>query len=447
VLTFLDLWDLGEFNQKGHVATSWGTKAQLSALSANASTYGISLLADGVINQRGGADASKTCSAHKVNPTSRLQSISGTQNILAWVDYEFPGRGTTYSSKKWGCNDFSAIDYDDITKELAIWKIDGQNDQFATDVSTENGNYDYLVLGDVAYENPSVQEDVKAWGSWVTEQLSLGGFRLDAAKHISKAFLNDWVSSVASSKSNMLFIAEYLTGDVSVVQSFVNGFSTAISVFDTPLQTKFHDFSTGAQTDMTSVLQNTWSASTPKQAVMYVNNHDTQVGQALEVLNVAGWFIPLAYALMLLRNTAAYPCLFYGDIYGVYDGSGSFTAPTYGSQIADLALARKYFAYGTQTDYFNDASTIGWTRQGNTAHPEGLAVIMTNAQSGNKSKRMNVGTQHAGEVWSSLFGGSGQVTIGSDGFATFVTGARTINMYTRASASQRSDFGSWDISI
>ncbi|KAK5097818.1 hypothetical protein LTR24_002074 [Lithohypha guttulata] len=425
-----DLWDLGEFNQKGHVATSWGTKAELSALSANATAHGIRLLADGVLNQRAGADASKTCSAHK-----------------AWVDYEFPGRGTTYSSKKWSCNDFSAIDYDDITKQSAIWKIDGQNNAFAKDVSTGNGNYDYLTLGDVAYENPSVQEDVKAWGSWVTKQLNLGGFRLDAAKHMSKAFLNSWMSSVASSNSNMLFIAEYLTGDVSVVQSFVNGFSTAISVFDTPLQTKFHDFSTGAQTDMTSVLKNTWLASKPKQAVMYVNNHDTQIGQALEVLNVAGWFTPLAYALMLLRDTAGYPCLFYGDIYGVYDGSGSFTAPPHSTQIADLALARKYFAYGTQTDYFDDASTIGWTRQGDTDHPEGLAVIMTNAQNGDKTKRMNVGTQHAGEVWSSLFGGSGKVSIGSDGFATFVAGARTVNMYTRADASQRGDFDSWNISI
>lgn len=447
VLTPLDLWDLGEFNQKGHVATSYGTKDELVALADNATALGITLLADGVLNQRSGADAPATCSAHKVNPTNRLESISGSQDIEAWVDFRYPGRGTTYSNKTWGCNDFSAVDSDDSTKENAIWKIDGQNNAFATDVSTENGNYDYLTLADVAYANPSVQEDVKAWGTWINEQLSLGGFRLDAAKHISQAFLNDWISSVSSSNSDLLFIAEYLTGDVSVIQSFVDGFSTAISVFDTPLQTRFHEFSTGEVTDMRSVLDYTWLASKPEQAVMYVNNHDTQIGQGLASLNVAGWFTTLAYALVLLRDTAGHPCLFYGDLYGVYDESGSFTAPPYGTQIADLALARKYFAYGSQTDYFDDASTIGWTRQGDSDHPEGLAVIMTNAQDGDKMKRMNVGSQHAGEVWSSLFGGIGEVTIGSDGFAEFVAGAGTVNMYTRADASQRGDFDSWDIDI
>ena len=417
-------------------------------MSDNATALGIKLLADGVLNQRSGADASLTCSAHKVNPTNRLESISGTQDIKAWVNFEYPGRGTKYSNKTWGCNDFSGVDYDDITKESAIWKIDGQDNAFATDVSTENGNYDYLVLADVAYANPSVQEDVKAWGSWVTEQLSLGGFRLDAAKHISQAFLNDWISSVASSaNSELLFVAEYLTGDVSTVQSFVDGFSTAISVFDTPLQSKFHSFSTRDQTDMRTVLDNTWLSSKPEQAVMYVNNHDTQIGQALDTLNVAGWFTPLAYALTLLRDTTGYPSVFYGDLYGVYDDSGSLTAPPYGTLIADLALARKYFAYGTQTDYFDDTNTIGWTRQGDSEHPDGLAVIMTNAQDGDKTKRMNVGTQHAGEVWSSLFGGSGEVTIGSDGFAEFIAGAQTVNMYTKADATQRGEFDSWDISI
>ncbi|KAK5952696.1 hypothetical protein OHC33_006288 [Knufia fluminis] len=442
-----DLWDLGEFNQRGHVATSYGTKDELVALSNNATALGIKLLGDAVLNQRTGADASMTCSAHKVDPANRLQSTSGTQDIKAWVSYQYPGRGTTYSDKSWGCDDFSAIDYDDITKESAIWKIDGENNEFATDVSDEHGNYDYLVLADVAFANPSVQEDIKKWGSWVTEQLGLGGFRLDAAKHISQAFLNDWISSVSSDKSDLLFVAEYLTGDPSVVQSFVDGFDSPVSVFDTPLQTNFNQFSTGEKTDMATVFDYTWLANKPEQAVTYVNNHDTQVGQALETLWVEGWFTPLAYALILLRDTDSYPSLFYGDMYGIYDDAGTFTAAPYGTQIGDLAFARKYFAYGTQTDYLNDASTIGWTRQGISDHPEGLAVVMTNAQDGDKTKRMNVGKQHAGETWSSLFGGGGEVTIGSDGFADFVAGARTVNMYTRADASQRSKFTSWSTSI
>lgn len=440
-----DLWDLGEFDQKGHVATSYGTKDGLVALSQNATSLGMSLLADGVLNQRSGADAATPCSAHKVNPTNRLESISSTQTISAWVNSTFPGRAGKYSSKKWGCNDFSAVDYDDTTKEDAIWKIDGVNNSFASDVSTENGNYDYLVLADVAYANPSVQQDVKAWGTWVTSELSLGGFRLDAAKHISKAFLSEWVSTVKQA-ADLLIVAEYLTGDPSGVQDYVDGFADQISVFDTPLQTKFHNFATGDQTDLTTILSDTWLSTKPDQAVTYVMNHDTQEGQALSSLIVEGWFMPLAYALILLRESG-YPCIFYADLYGQYDGSGNFAAPPYAKQIADLALARKYFAYGTQADYFNNATEIGWTRQGNDDHPDGLAVVMSNAQGGTQAIRMNVGSQHAGETWSSLFGGEGVVTITQDGTANFVAGAGTVNIFTRSDAAQRAEFDSWDTSI
>jgi hypothetical protein len=37
------------------------------------------------------------------------------------------------------------------------------HNDFATDVSPENGNYDYLTLIDVAYDNAAVREDVKLW--------------------------------------------------------------------------------------------------------------------------------------------------------------------------------------------------------------------------------------------------------------------------------------------
>lgn len=439
-----DLYDLGEFDQKGQVATSYGTKDELIALSQNASTFGISLLADGVLNQRSGADAATPCLAHKVNPTNRLESISSSQEISAWVSYTFPGRGGQYSNLTYGCDSFSAIDYDDTTKESAIWKIEGTDNDFATDVSTENGNYDYLVLADVAYLNPTVQQEVKNWGLWIRDQLNLSGFRLDAAKHIHQSFLSDWVHEVKAGNENMLFIAEYLTGDPSVVKNFTDGFQDQISVFDTPLQTAFHNLATGSG-DLSTIFDHTWVSTRPDQAVTYVMNHDTQEGQALSSLIVDGPFLPIAYAFILLRE-AGYPCIFYADLFGQYDDSGTFTGPPYAKEIADLALARKYFAYGAQTDYFEQANVVGWTRQGDVSHA-GLAVVVNNGANEDLSLTMNVGGQHAGETWSSLFGGSGAVTIAKDGTATFVAGAGTVNMYTIADAIQRVEFDSWDSSI
>lgn len=119
-----DLWDLGEFNQKGSVATSYGTKSQLEQLSSEAANLGISLLADGVLNQRSGAEKSVTCKAHLVNNDNRLETMSDSKEIKAWVGFEYAARGGKYSSKQWGCDDFSAVDYDDISKEHGIWKIE-----------------------------------------------------------------------------------------------------------------------------------------------------------------------------------------------------------------------------------------------------------------------------------------------------------------------------------
>jgi hypothetical protein len=43
-------WDLGEFDQKGAVATRWGTKDNLLRLAAAAKHAGIDLVLDAVLN-------------------------------------------------------------------------------------------------------------------------------------------------------------------------------------------------------------------------------------------------------------------------------------------------------------------------------------------------------------------------------------------------------------
>ncbi|KAG8696369.1 hypothetical protein FRC09_008547, partial [Ceratobasidium sp. 395] len=45
-----DLWDLGEFNQKGTIATRWGTKQELIQAIRVAKEHGIDVLIDAVLN-------------------------------------------------------------------------------------------------------------------------------------------------------------------------------------------------------------------------------------------------------------------------------------------------------------------------------------------------------------------------------------------------------------
>lgn len=50
---------------------------------------------------------------------------------------------------------------------------------------------------------------------------------------------------------------------------------------------------------------------------------------------------------------------------------------------------RRDYAYGIQYDYFDHPNTVGWTRLGDSEHPESMAVVMGNGDAG--TKWMNVG--------------------------------------------------------
>ena len=62
-----DLWDLGEFNQKGTVRTKYGTKEELIDAINELHKYGINVYLDAVLNHKGGADE-----------TERFLAIEGT---------------------------------------------------------------------------------------------------------------------------------------------------------------------------------------------------------------------------------------------------------------------------------------------------------------------------------------------------------------------------------
>ena len=66
---------------------------------------------------------------------------------------------------------------------------------------------------------------------------------------------------------------------------------------------------------MRTIFNNTLVAENPNSAVTFVDNHDTEPGQALQSW-IDDWFKPLAYSLILLRKDGL-PCVFYGDYYGI----------------------------------------------------------------------------------------------------------------------------------
>lgn len=84
-----DLYDLGEFEQKGSRPTKWGTKEELRQLVQEANQHGIRVLFDTVLNHKAAADHSEIVPATRVDPKSK--SLSACRSPVHQF-YMTPGR-------------------------------------------------------------------------------------------------------------------------------------------------------------------------------------------------------------------------------------------------------------------------------------------------------------------------------------------------------------------
>jgi alpha-amylase len=87
-----DLFDLGEFDQKGSVATKYGDKAQLHAAIDALHSHGIAVLLDVVVNHKMGADEKEAIRVNRVNEQDRTQIDDTVLECEAWTRYTFPAR-------------------------------------------------------------------------------------------------------------------------------------------------------------------------------------------------------------------------------------------------------------------------------------------------------------------------------------------------------------------
>ena len=70
-----DLYDLGEFDQKGTVATRWGTKDELVDLSHAAKAHCIGLVFDAVLGHKAAADYTQEVEAQRVDSDGMLSGF------------------------------------------------------------------------------------------------------------------------------------------------------------------------------------------------------------------------------------------------------------------------------------------------------------------------------------------------------------------------------------
>jgi alpha-amylase len=426
-----DLFDLGEFDQKGSVRSKYGTKDEFAAAVKAAQDVGIRIYADAVFNHKMGADAEEETEAKPYNPDNRNEAVGDYQKIKAWTHFTFPGRSGKYSTMEWHWYHFTAIDhndYDQGSHAIYVFKDKG----FDGEVDLEKGNFDYLMGCDLDMEHPEVRGELVYWGDWLVKTTGVDGFRFDAVKHVRAEFFRDWLNEVSSKSGKDLFaVGEYWSYEVEALHHFIATTNGRVTLFDAPLHHNFHVASkSGNGYDMRTIFDGSLVQDQPTLAVTLVDNHDSQPLQSLES-SVEGWFKPLAYALILLRREG-YPCIFHADYYGATykdkgdDGNDYEIFIDSQKFLLDKFLhARRCYAFGDQYNYFDHANCIGWTRQGDDEHQGGMAVVLSNGNNGTKTMQARPNqtyvdiTEHIKDA----------ITTNGDGWAEFRCNAGSVSVW------------------
>ena len=270
-----DMYDLGEFDQRGTVKTKYGSKDEYLNAIAILKQNGIEVYADIVLNHKMGADMLQTIPATKVDWGNHNLEIAQNQTVKVATKFNFPNRKNKYSDFDWNWTHFDGIDYNSNTNEHAIFKFKDKN--WNDTVDGEYGNYDYLMGADLDFSNEEVIEECKNWAKWYVEFTGVTGFRLDAVKHIPATFYKDWIQYLRNiTKKELFTVGEYWTGDIAKLHNYITITEGKISLFDVPLHYNLCSASKDPNYDLSKIFERTLVKENPSMAVTFVDNHDTQ---------------------------------------------------------------------------------------------------------------------------------------------------------------------------
>ncbi|MBX0290039.1 alpha-amylase [Hymenobacter sp. HSC-4F20] len=389
-----DRYDLGEFNQKGTVATRYGTLAQLQSAITALHGQGIQVYEDMVMNHLTSADAQESF------------TYNG-QNYTVWTSFTYPGRGNTYSAFKWHYYNFNGTQQapNNGWYQWNAWDFQPY---------ANNDAYDNLLGSEIRYADVNQRTETKNWGNWITTKLSLDGYRLDATKHIQTSFVNEWLDAV---KGTRFAVSEAWFRNLTDLKNYASATGGRTSLFDVPLHYTFQSMSSGnGSWDMRGLQFAGFTESNPTLSVSFVDNHDTdQTGGALysPVVNLK----MLAYAYILTRANG-YPCVFYKDYYNY----------NLGNQIKTLMAIRKANAYGTAFEYtsVDDADYYAYSRAGDATH-KGLMMILND---GSTARTKGITSPFKSATLTDKTGNySGTITTDANGYGNFPVQARSYSVW------------------
>lgn len=434
-----DLYDLGEFYGNTHepekldVRTRYGKKDEYINAIKKLQEQGIKVYADAVLNHKAGGEQYEELPAIEVykDNTNYVKNYNyGNVRLFSIFNFDVFGeksRNNKYSSFKWDASCFDGVDWDcaipneeNYARTNSVYLLKGKN--WDWEVDSENGNYDFLTCNDIDFDNEKVVEELTKWGEWYVNTTGVDGFRLDAVKHIKYDFFTKWIKDIENKTGKELnAVSEYLSHDISKIENYVSKTNGEFDVFDFPLYYQFRDASKGGY-DLRKLFDTSLTNRNPDVGVMFVDNHDKQVGRVQDEYALQQWFKGAAYTAILTRQGKS--CVYYGDYFGTNEvvlfSTSKSRCEKLKNKIDPLLYARKHYAYGEQVNYFENPDYIGWVRKGDKEHKgSGLAALISDNDLGG-SIWMDVGKEHAGEIWYDITGNEKhKVIINADGYGEF----------------------------
>jgi alpha-amylase len=260
-----DDYDLGSKNQKGTVATHYGTREQLTRCVAVMRANGLDVYADLVENQRGGGGGP-----------------GGFTFRYADADGQIGGGRFPKNP-----DDF----HPNVPQDP---NVPGPDFSFGSDLAPINGGT----------PRGSVSRHLIDGADWLTRALDIQGYRLDDVKGQSSDFLLPFLNS--KSMAGKFAVAEYFDTDIRKIQDWIfNRMRGRPSAFDFATRFTLANMCDNRPFNMAILDHVGLAGSDPLQAVTFVENHDTDRSEPVFQNKL------LAYAYIL--TSEGYPCVFYKD--------------------------------------------------------------------------------------------------------------------------------------
>jgi alpha-amylase len=265
-----DLYDLGAKDQRGTVATRFGTKAQYLAYIATAHRVGLRVVADVVLNHTGGADyaepnpimarlgwddiADDSALAPSLRPPG---FFLGQDNLRSWTGFRPKG-----ADNRPGTGRFA--------RDARHFHPSAVHPDHDEPYHHPDFGSDYCFEADSGY----VTRGLLSWCGWFQEQTGVDGFRLDAVKLIEPSFLADFMRTAQRRRTPFYLVSEFWDTNPALLGGFQQATNRRSKLFDFGLFYALKDLVTKPDFDLRTLLSRRLADRT--RAVAFVSNHDVE---------------------------------------------------------------------------------------------------------------------------------------------------------------------------